>query len=162
MDNSIDIPKDTSLPLFISAGQDRSGAAKILGISQVDFKVTARESSDLFMVEITLLVNGGPARHVHHYQDEWFYIVEGEFIIEAGSDRFLMTPGDSLFVLRNVPHVWAFIAGTRGRMIASVSPAGNLEDFFIAADKNKALPGPDQSQWQPYGMEWIGPPLKIE
>ena len=149
-------------PLLVSAGEDRFGKFKTLGISSVAFKVTSQESKDLFIVEITLRKKGGPERHVHYYQDEWFYIVEGEFIIEAGDGRFHLKPGDSLFVARKVPHVWAFVGEIQGRMLASVSPAGKLEEFFINAAKNNAPPGPDQSQWQPYDMEWVGPPLTIE
>lgn len=149
-------------PLFIPAGEDRFGYYKTLGISSVAFKVTAQESRDLFIVEITLVNKGGPAKHVHLYQDEWFYVVEGEFILEVGDKRFYLKPGDSLFGPKKVPHVWAFIAGTRGKMLFVVSPVGKLEEFFIDAGKTKRLPGPDQNQWLPYGMEWVGPPLTIE
>jgi hypothetical protein len=41
-------------------------------------------------------------------------------------------------------------------------PAGNLEAFFIAGGMKKVVPGPDPNNWQPYGMEWVGPPLMIE
>ena len=36
------------------------------------------------MLENTFHAKGGPARHLHYDQDEWFYAVEGEFIIEVG------------------------------------------------------------------------------
>jgi len=31
--------------------------------------------------EEELLIMGGPAMHIHHQQDEWFYVISGEFII---------------------------------------------------------------------------------
>ena len=150
------------LPIFVPAGDDRFGAFKILGISSIAIKISSQESKDIFAAEITLLQKGGPARHLHYDQDEWFYILEGEFILEIGNERFHAKPGDSFFGPRKVPHVWAFAAGTRGRFLATVMPAGNLEAFFVEADKKKALPGRDPSQWQPFGMEWVGPPLTIE
>ena len=161
MDNALLTQADKLLPIFVPAGEDRFGEFKILGISSVAIKLSSRESKDIFAVEITLLQKGGPARHLHHDQDEWFYILEGEFILEIGNERFRAKPGDSLFGPRKVPHAWAFVAGTRGRFLGTVMPAGNLEAFFVEADKKKALPGRDQSQWQPFGMEWVGPPLKI-
>jgi quercetin dioxygenase-like cupin family protein len=150
------------IKLFVPAGEDRFGEFKFLGISSVAFKVTAQESKDLFIMEVTLVQKGGPAKHLHYYQDEWFYVVEGEFILEVGEERYHLKPGDSAFGPQKVPHAWAFVTGSRGRMLFAVSPVGKLEAFFVDAGKTKALPGPDQNQWQPYDMEWVGPPLTIE
>ena len=97
-----------------------------------------------------------------NFLDEWFYFLEGEFVLEIGDERFRPKPGDSLFAPRKVPHVWAFVGETCGRFLASVMPAGNLEEFFLTAAQVNALPGPDQNQWRPYGMEWVGPPLPVE
>jgi len=146
---------------MVPAGEDRFGELKTLGISSVAYKITSQESSDLFAVEITLVQKGGPARHMHYLQDEWWYVLEGEFNLEVGDKRFHGKSGDSFFGPRNIPHAWAFVKGTRGRLLASVMPGGKLEAFFIAADM-KGLPGPDPNSWQPYGMQWVGPPLKIE
>jgi mannose-6-phosphate isomerase-like protein (cupin superfamily) len=162
MENTLPASKKMPLPHMVPAGEDRFGESKNLGISSVAFKITAQESSDLFAVEITLVQKGGPARHVHYHQDEWWYVVEGEFILEVGDKRFHGKPGDSFFGPRNIPHVWAFVEGTRGRLLGSVMPAGNLEAFFIAGGMKKVVPGPDPNNWQPYGMEWVGPPLMIE
>ncbi len=147
---------------LVPAGEDRYGENKILGLTTAAMKITSRESKDLYAVELTLTQKGGPARHVHFEQDEWFYILEGNFIIEVGDQRFNLGKGDSLFAPRKVPHVWAFVGDGRGRFLGSVMPAGNLEAFFVNAAKTKIYPGPDQNLWRPYGMEWVGPPLKID
>jgi len=162
MGNLMQQPVGVTIPPLVSAGEDRFGKFKTLGISSIAVKVSSQESSDLLAVEITLEHKGGPERHFHLYQDEWFYSLEGEFIVEIGDKRFRLKPGDSLFGPRKVPHVWAFAAGTRGRLLASVMPAGKLEAFFIEASKKNALPGPDPNNWRPYDMEWVGPPLSIE
>ena len=162
MNGSRDTQSAKFLPIFIPAGEDRFGYFKTLGISSVSFKVTSQESKDLFVVEITLVKKGGPARHVHLFQDEWFYALEGEFLLEVGEERFHLKPGDSAFGPKNVPHVWAFVAGTRGRMLFVVSPIGKLEAFFVDAGKRNVLPSSDQNQWQPYDLKWVGPPLTFE
>lgn len=162
MDNPLLTQADNLLPILVPAGEDRFGEFKIFGISSIAIKLSSQESKDIFAVEITLLQKGGPARHLHYDQDEWWYILEGEFILEIGNERFHARPGNSLFGPRKVPHVWAFATGTRGRFLATVMPSGNLEAFFVDPDKKKTLPGPDQSLWQPFGMEWVGPPLTIE
>ncbi len=162
MNDSLDTQPAKFLPIYVPAGEDRFGYFKTLGISSVAFKVTSQESKDLFVVEITLVQKGGPARHVHLFQDEWFYVVEGEFLLEVGEERFHLKPGDSAFGPMKVPHTWAFVAGTRGKMLFVVSPIGKLEAFFVDAGKRNAAPSADQNQWQPYGLEWVGPPLTIE
>ena len=73
--------------LWVAAGEDRFGEHRGLGISSIAFKVSAQDSSDLFILENTFREKGGPARHLHYDQDEWFYAVEGEFIIEVGRER---------------------------------------------------------------------------
>ena len=162
MCNNLKTANNQPQALMVPADEDRFGYFKILGISSIAFKVTSHESNDLFVVEITLVQTGGPAKHVHLYQDEWFYVVEGEFILEVGDTQFRLKPGDSAFGPRKVPHVWAFVAGVSGKMIFVVSPVGKLEKFFVEAGKTNKLPGADQNQWRPYGMEWVGPPLQIE
>ena len=155
-------PSDNTPSLLVPVGEDRFGEFKVLGISSIAVKVSSSESSDVFMVEITLQQKGGPAKHLHFDQDEWFYALEGDLLIEAGDERFLLKPGDALFVKRTTPHVWANVGETQLRFLALATPAGKLEEFFENAAKNNALPGPDQKLWRPYGLEWVGPPLKIE
>jgi mannose-6-phosphate isomerase-like protein (cupin superfamily) len=132
-----------------------------LGISHIDFKVVAQDKSALFILENTFHQKGGPARHVHYNQDEWFYILEGEFIFEVGQERFRLRPGDSLFGPRRVPHVWAFDGSTVGRILIVFSPPGKMEAFFHEVTKKDAMPVQDPKLWQAHDMELIGPPLPV-
>src|SRR5262249_32603490 len=93
----------------VSAGEDRFGEHRGLGISVIDFKVVPSDSSGLFVLENIFHSKGGPARHLHTNQDESFYVLEGEFRFEVGSEKFTLHPGDSLLAPRNVPHVWAYV-----------------------------------------------------
>ncbi len=162
MDSTFSALTEKPALVLVPAAEDRFNHFKTLGISTIAVKVSKEESTDLFMVEITLERKGGPAKHLHYSQDEWFYVVEGDFLIEAGDQRLLMKPGDSLFVRRQTPHVWANVGNGRLKFLASASPAGKLEAFFENASKNKSLPGSDQEMWRPYDLEWLGPPLEID
>src|SRR5689334_24635599 len=110
--------------LRVAAGADRFGEQRSLGISTISFKVCPQDSSGLFILENTFHARGGPARHLHYDQDEWFYALEGEFIVEIGSERLRLQPGDSLLAPRRVPHVWAHIGAARGRILIAFMPAG--------------------------------------
>ena len=143
------------------AGEDRFGEHRGLGISVIDFKVSPRDMGGLLILENTFHAKGGPARHLHYDQDEWFYAVEGEFVVEVGEDRFRLQAGDSLLAPRKVPHVWAHIGDARGRMLITFMPAGSMEAFFREVTKANAMPPQDPELWRAHGMELLAPPLSV-
>lgn len=155
-------PGGESPVLVVAAGEDRFGEHRGLGISVIAFKVVPQDSSGLLVIENTFHAKGGPARHLHFDQDEWFYAVEGEFIIEVGQERIRMNPGDSLMAPRRVPHVWAHIGDARGRMLIAFMPAGQMEAFFREVTRADAMPPQDPALWRAHGMELLGPPLALD
>lgn len=161
MDDSPHAPASMPPALRIAAGHDRFGERRSLGISAIDFKITAQDSGGLLIIENTFHAKGGPARHLHVDQDEWFYAVEGEFLFEVGSERFALKPGDSLLAPRMVPHVWAHTGDARGRIVIAFMPAGKMEAFFREVTKANAMPPQDPELWRAHGMELVGPPLPV-
>lgn len=72
-------------PTRVPAGEDRLGEHHTLGVNSTDFKVSTQDTGGaLFIMEHTNRKKGGPPRHLHHNEDEWFYAIEGEYIIEIG------------------------------------------------------------------------------
>ena len=155
---------DLSPTLLVLAGEDRFGEHRSLGISAISFKLTPKEADGILILENTFHEAGGPARHLHYDQDEWFYAVEGEFILEVGQERFQIKPGDSLLAPRQVPHVWAYTGtgGGIGRMLIAFMPAGKMESFFREVTKANAMPPQDPGLWHAHGMELLGPSLTVE
>lgn len=149
-------------PVRVAARADRFGETRSLGISTIEFKVaTADAAGGLFVLENVFRTKGGPARHLHYEQDEWFHALEGEFLMEVGSGRTTLKPGDSLLAPRNVPHVWAHVGSGIGRILVAFAPAGKMEAFFREVTKGGAMPPQDPKLWQAHGMELVGPPLKV-
>jgi len=103
MSDSRQISESTPEVLRVSAGKDLYGEHRGLGISAITFKLPSQDN--FFILENTFHEKGGPARHLHYEQDEWFYVVESEFIFEIGQEKFRLNPGDSLFAPPRVPHV---------------------------------------------------------
>jgi mannose-6-phosphate isomerase-like protein (cupin superfamily) len=161
MNETSHIPTEMSHAQPVLAGKDQFGEQRSLGISSIAFKVTPQESGGLFIIENTFHQPGGPARHLHYDQDEWFYAVEGEFIVEVGEERFTLNPGDSLLAPRKVPHVWAYVGDTCGRMLIAFLPAGKMEAFFREVTQSNAMPPQDPELWRAHGMELLGPPLPV-
>lgn len=147
---------------LIPAGEDQYGEYRGLGISSIAFKVASQGEDGLFIIENTFHEKGGPARHLHYEQDEWFYAVEGEFILEVGQEKYRLKPGDSIMAPRKVPHVWAYTGGGKGRILIAFMPAGKMESFFREVTRANAMPPQDPEVWRAHGMELLGPPLTIE
>ncbi len=146
----------------VKAGADRTGvphkAAR--ADSHLDFKILSRETNgSLFVMENRNMIRGGPPRHVHFEQEEWFYFVEGgEVIMEVGDQKISLKPGDSVLAPRNVPHVWAYLGGPPGRMLFAFTPAARIESFFEETSKPDAKVA-DPSRFERHGMKLLGPPL---
>ena len=114
----------------------------------------------------------GPDRHLHHEQDELFFVLAGEYIAEIGSVKFHLKTGDSVLGPRGIPHAYAFVGPTPGRMLISYAPAGKMEAYFKHFSEPRGAAPTDTSpeaikKWKiadyaEYGMEYVGPPLTIE
>lgn len=150
----------------IGSGEARFGASfKMKGVTlnTLDIKISGRDTDgDLAVFEQTgSTPNGGPPLHVHPYQDEWFYVVEGEYLFQVGEEKYHMSPGDTIFLPRNVKH--AFVQLTdKARTIVSYLPAGKMEGFFATTDKWASPPGEEEIRkaFADHDMQVVGPPLK--
>ncbi len=85
-----------------------------------------------------------------------------EYVFEVGQARFRLKPGDSVFGPRRVPHVWAFVGDSLGRILFIFTPAGQIEAFFRAPGKADVILPQDPAFFRAHGMELVGPPLAIE
>ena len=159
---SIEFQSNVPSLLRVAANEDQFGEHRSLGVSQITFKVTPNDSNGIFIIENTFHEKGGPAKHLHYNQDEWFYAVEGEFLLEVGQEQFRLKPGDSVLAPRNIPHMWAYTGGIRGSMLIAFLPAGKMEAFFREVTKANAMPPQDPELWRAHGMELLGPPLKLQ
>ena len=153
-------------PFHVDAGADRERRKHTIGLSSTAYKVLTRDTHGaLFVLEQSNHVKGGPPRHLHHDVDELFYSLEGEYIVEVGSARFQLKPGDCVLGPREIPHAWAFVGGTFGRLLISFAPAGKMEAFFNERENRGLKPGSytqDASFMRSFGMELLGPPLRLD
>jgi quercetin dioxygenase-like cupin family protein len=147
---------------IIRAGSDLGNERRSLGISRIDFKLSSRDGDGLFVLENTFHERGGPARHLHYDQDEWFYCLEGTFLFEVGGEKLTLKPGDSLLGPRKVPHVWACAGGGVGRILVAFTPAGLMKAFFSEVTRAGAMPPQDPALWRAHGMELLGPPMALQ
>jgi len=148
----------------VSSGKDRFDKSISLLEGDTFFtKISSKDTNgDLYTFESTRVKNGGPTLHVHANQDEWWYILEGEFKIKIGEDLFEAKAGDSVFGPRGVPHTFSKVGEGTARMIITFQPAGKMEEFFIAISEGvmKGKSEKEQDDFRKlHGFERVGPPI---
>ena len=151
----------------IEGNKDRYQEELLIMGGQFDCKVSSKDSNgELLIYDTRREEKGGPALHLHHRQDEWFYVISGEFIVKVGEDTFSLKPGDSAFAPRKIPHSFAKISEGPAQVLVLFQPAGSMEDFFHQMAKlGKSVPKDQEKKlkelWHTHGMEIVGPPLKF-
>jgi mannose-6-phosphate isomerase-like protein (cupin superfamily) len=152
---------------YVPAGGSRFRQQREIQVTRtvIDIKVSTLDTGGgLSVAEITSLHKGGPARHLHHEQEEWFYIVEGEYVIEVGDESYELVPGDSVLAPRKIAHVWAHVGEGTGELIAALQPAGEIEAFFDELATLGSTPRHEELSrvFSSHGLELVGPPLSVE
>ena len=86
-----------------------------------------------------------PSRHLHHHDDEGFYVLEGEVTFYVGREVHEAGPGTFVFLPHGVPHSYTFETEVV-RMLAIMAPGGIEQHFrdprFAEPAKAPTLPPP--------------------
>ena len=118
----------------VNAGKARFNEKVRLDGEPHDCKVSARDTNGAMSAFEFHGTSGGP-KHLHFDQDEWLYIVDGEFQFEVGETTCHLVAGESIFLPRGIPHAWASSTGVPGKVIDVYQPAGKMESFFKTVGK---------------------------
>ncbi len=108
-----------------------------------NFIATKEQTGGQFAILEGMGIKGAePFMHMHEYEDEAFYMVEGEMIAVVGEKEYHLRPGDFAFLPRRIPHTQRFIT-EKIHVLLFVSPGG-LEEYFWELSmpaKNLEIPG---------------------
>lgn len=154
----------TNKGFVVKASESRFGEKTLLfGNSPNDIKVSQKDTNGkLSIFEYIGNIKGGPALHIHPYQDEVFFIVQGEYLFQVGEEKHNLKAGDTIFLPRGVPHAFAQLTET-GKMFFLFQPSGKMEDFFRLIGDPTFKPTPEEGAKisLEYGMKIVGPPLQF-
>jgi mannose-6-phosphate isomerase-like protein (cupin superfamily) len=132
-------------------------------------KVGAAETAGAYMVVECLLAPGfGPPPHIHHRDDEAFYILDGELSGFCGDQIWRGGPGTFVFMPRGLPHSFRVESNTPARILQFGNGSG-FERFVTEAGEPAigpdlpAPPGPEAigrmlATAPKYGIEIVPPP----
>lgn len=155
-------------PFKVEAQKDRfDKPINLFGGDTFYTKVSTTDTDgDLYIYESARVKKGGPALHYHYTQDEWWYVLEGEFQIKVGDQLYNAKAGDSVFGPKGIPHAFAKVnEGGNARLLITFQPAGKMEEFFIAVSegKLKKMTAAEQDDFKKqHGFERVGPALEYE
>jgi len=133
-------------------------------------KVDAAEAEDRFaLVEAVAFRSTEPPLHIHHHEDEAWYILDGKMTFFVGDHLLEATAGCFVYAPRGIPHTFT-VDVEPTRVLVFASPAG-FEHFALelgtpAATDDRpadlAMPGPEilGPVAQRYGIEVVGPPRR--
>jgi quercetin dioxygenase-like cupin family protein len=74
-----------------------------------------------------------PPLHVHHRNDEAFYLLEGDVRLFVGDREIVLAAGQAAFAPRGIPHAYR-VESDRARWLVINSPSG-YEHFLRAASE---------------------------
>lgn len=125
-------------------------------------KATTDETGgSLAVFETAVASRQGPPLHVHRREDEFWYILEGDFRFRADDELLAAPQGSFVFVPRGTRHCFQNTGDGLGRVLVGFTPGG-MERFF---EEHAGLPpGPvDPAAYRAISeRNWMvvaGPPL---
>jgi mannose-6-phosphate isomerase-like protein (cupin superfamily) len=156
----------TPAPRHVPAGE---GEAVWFTNNLMVLKATVASTGGAYgLIESLAPAGSGPPLHVHHHEDEAFWVLEGHLTVRCGERVFAAGPGSYTFLPRDIPHTFAVEGSSPARILSISSPAG-LEQYFVTAGRPaESLGLPPAAPvdvallkrvGKDFGIEIIGPPM---
>jgi quercetin dioxygenase-like cupin family protein len=128
-------------------------------------RVSGEQTGGAFsLIEDTLPAGRSTPYHLHHQEDETFYVLSGELTFFSDGGKIRGAAGSTVFLPRGLPH--GFRADTPAKLLILTTPSGF--DKFVAEAGEPAtslvLPTPKPPDFAKltqcaakYGIEILGP-----
>jgi len=122
--------------------EEHNALISVLG-EIMEFKVTGAETSGLLcVVELTSFPHNGPPPHIHHREDESFYVIDGKFSFLLENRTIEANPGSFCHVPKGTLHTYQNIGTKPGRALVILTPAGFEKFWTEIADPVVNVAGP--------------------
>jgi mannose-6-phosphate isomerase-like protein (cupin superfamily) len=110
--------------------KDQGSAVWLLGSLTIVKAAGATTSGAFGLIEQLMPVGFVTPYHVHHAEDEAFYVLEGELQIICDGKKLNVGPGGYFFGPREVPHGFRVVGTAPARSLVLNTPAG-FEQFVL-------------------------------
>ncbi len=94
------------------------------------FLATGEQTGGVYtLCEARVQPGGGPPPHIHHREDESFFVIEGEINFTLGDRNIVAKAGSFVQGPRGIPHAFKNDSNAPARLLIFVSPPG-FEKFM--------------------------------
>ncbi len=131
----------------MAVGKDEGEARWWFGSLAVIKASAADTGGQMTIVEITNPPGFAGPLHVHHREDEGFWVLEGDVTFEVGGTTIEAHAGDYVFGPRDIPH--RYTVGASGCRMLFIFTPGGFEDLLIATSEpadSRTLPPPSTAE----------------
>jgi mannose-6-phosphate isomerase-like protein (cupin superfamily) len=134
-------------------------AERVDSISVVEIRIpTAATAGSMSVFESVVAPQSAPPMHIHAREDEFFYVLSGQFQFWCGDESFTGGPGTTALFPRGIAHTYKNIGSEDGRLLVTVTPGG-FERFFVDVVAEKAMsPEALMAVGDRYGLTFLPPP----
>jgi quercetin dioxygenase-like cupin family protein len=134
-------------------------SGKVLKFLGVTHKLTPQQTdSGYYLFEFEFDPESGNSLHVHQYEDEVVYVIEGAIEIRLDNETLQATNGGIVHLPKQISHALYNPLKTTSRYLGMAVPGG-MENFFdelSAAQEAGALDDATHKRIsQKYGIEWL-------
>src|SRR5213080_5100529 len=120
-----------STPLSpVALHKDEGEALWFLGVLATIKASSETTDGRVAVIEHLAPQGAGSPLHVHHDEDEWFYVTEGELSFWVGGRLIDATQGSFVYGPRGIPHTFT-VTSPQARFLLVAEPAG-FERFMRA------------------------------
>lgn len=135
------------------------GSGKVLEFLGVTHKLTSHHTGGAYyLFEAEFDPESGNRLHVHRYEDEVVYVIEGAIEIRLDNQKLKASAGGVAHLPKNIPHALYNPLKTPLRITAIAIPGG-MENFFdelaVAYEAGTLDNAAHQKISQKYGIEWL-------
>jgi mannose-6-phosphate isomerase-like protein (cupin superfamily) len=121
------MPEPIPGPVVTAPGEGRTW--NVVG-DQITCKVASEQTEETYaVIEELSPPQGGTPLHLHRATDEVFYVVEGEYQVVYGDNKFNAPQGTLFVVPKRLPHTLRNISAAASRVLVTLIPVG-FEKFF--------------------------------
>ena len=131
-------------PLAVRSGDGE--ARWWLGALAVIKATAADTGGHLTIVEVTDPPGVEAPLHVHHKEDEAFWVLESDVTVEVGGRTIDASAGDFVFAPRDIPH--RYTVGDAGSRMLFILTPGGFEELVRATSepaRSRTLPPADEA-----------------
>jgi quercetin dioxygenase-like cupin family protein len=124
--------------------------------ADVEILATRERTQGVVGIFIEVAPQSGPPAHIHRGEDEFFYVLKGQFQFKLGDQLVEAAAGSFIFLPRDHVHTFQNIGAENGLLLVGVTLGGGEHSFVEGEGVDMET---QQALFKNYGVEVVEPLL---